>query len=217
MIDRDIARQRLTRHLELTGIRDQRVLQAIQEVPRDAFVPTGLEEEAYDDRPLPIGEGQTISQPYVVALMAQEARLRPNDRVLEVGTGSGYAAAVFSRVASEVFTIERLPSLASLARERLAELGYDNVHVREGDGTLGWPDAAPFDAILVAAGGPEPPAALKRQLAIGGRLIIPVGDTPAEQRLVRVIRRNGKFDLHDLGAVRFVPLVGQEGWSERGR
>jgi len=217
MTTRDLARDALAARLERLGIHDPAVLRAVREVPRDAFLPPELEDAAYEDTPLPIGEGQTISQPFVVALMAQEACLGPGDRVLEVGTGSGYAAALFSRIASEVYTIERLPGLARLATTRLVELGYDNVHVRQGDGTLGWPEAAPFDAILVAAGGPELPATLREQLAVGGRLIIPVGETQHEQRLVRIRRRNGQFDRTDLGAVRFVPLVGQEGWRERGQ
>jgi len=206
------ARGALADHLARAGIHDPAVLTAVREVPRDAFLPPELKEFAYEDTPLPIGEGQTISQPFVVALMAQEARLGPEHRVLEVGTGSGYAAAVFSRVAGEVYTIERLPALGELARARLSELGYANVHVRHGDGTLGWPEAAPFDAILVAAGGPDPPPSLMEQLAPGGRLIIPVGDTPREQRLVCVQRRDGRFERTDLGGVRFVPLVGEEGW-----
>jgi protein-L-isoaspartate(D-aspartate) O-methyltransferase len=213
MTDRDVARHALAVHLGRLGIRDPAVLQAVRTVPRDAFLPPELQEFAYQDTPLPIGEGQTISQPFVVALMAQEARLGPSARVLEVGTGSGYAAAIFSRIAAEVYTIERLPGLATLARARLEELGYDNVHVRHGDGTLGWPEAAPFDGILVAAGGPELPASLKEQLAPGGRLVIPVGHTPREQRLICVQRTDGRFERIDLGAVRFVPLVGQEGWA----
>jgi protein-L-isoaspartate(D-aspartate) O-methyltransferase len=215
MSDRAKDRQALADHLKRLGIHDHEVLRAIAEVPRDAFLPPELQEFAYDDTPLPIGEGQTISQPFVVALMAQEALLQPGCRVLEVGTGSGYAAAIFARIAGEVYTIERLGDLATLARARLEELGYHNVQVRHGDGTLGWPEAAPFDAILVAAGGPEPPATLQDQLAQGGRLIIPVGETPREQRLVRVERHDGRFDRVDLGGVRFVPLVGEEGWSAR--
>jgi len=203
----------LAEHLSRAGIHDPGVLGALRDVPREAFLPPDLQEFAYEDTPLPIGEGQTISQPFVVAMMAQAARLRPDHRVLEVGTGSGYAAAVFSRVAKEVYTIERLAELGDLAEERLEELGYDNVHVRIGDGTLGWPEAAPFDAILVAAGGPEPPRSLMEQLAPGGRLIIPVGETTREQRLVCVERTNGRFTKLDLGAVRFVPLVGEEGWT----
>jgi protein-L-isoaspartate(D-aspartate) O-methyltransferase len=216
MIDRDTERHALAGHLSRLGIHDPAVLEAVRDVPRDAFLPAELQEFAYDDTPLPIGEGQTISQPFIVALMAQEARLRPGHRVLEVGTGSGYAAAIFSRIAAEIYTVERLRGLATLARSKLAELGYDNVRVRHGDGTKGWPEAAPFDAILVAAGGPELPATLKEQLAPGGRLIIPVGETTREQRLVCIERLNGKFERTDLGAVRFVPLVGQEGWADRG-
>jgi len=203
----------LADHLARAGIHDPAVLHAVREVPREAFLPSELQDLAYEDKPLPIGEGQTISQPFIVALMAQAARLRPEHRVLEVGTGSGYAAAIFSRLAAEVYSIERLHGLSEIARERLEEMGYDNVHVREGDGTLGWPEAAPFDAILVAAGGPEPPPTLLEQLAPGGRLIIPVGATTREQRLVCVERLNGRFRRSDLGAVRFVPLVGAEGWA----
>ncbi|MGD8281303.1 MAG: protein-L-isoaspartate(D-aspartate) O-methyltransferase, partial [Gemmatimonadota bacterium] len=213
MNDTTLARNRLAEHLARAGIHDSLVLDALREVPREAFLPPELQEFAYQDTPLPIGEEQTISQPLIVALMAQAARLQPGHKVLEVGTGSGYAAAVFSRVADEVYSIERLPSLAGTAEERLEELGYDNVHVRVGDGTLGWPEAAPFDAILVAAGGPDPPPSLMEQLAPGGRLIIPVGDTPREQRLVCVERRGERFVRTDLGGVRFVPLVGAEGWS----
>lgn len=215
MSDTTLARKRLADHLARTGIRDPRVLDAVREVPREAFLPPDLQEFAYEDAPLPIGEGQTISQPLIVALMAQAARLEPDHKVLEVGTGSGYAAAVFSRIASEVYTIERLPALADMAEERLEEMGYDNVHLRQGDGTLGWPEAAPFDAILVAAGGPDPPPSLVEQLAPEGRLIIPVGETQREQRLVCVQRRDGEFVRTDLGAVRFVPLVGVEGWPAR--
>jgi len=208
MNDTTLARHRLAEHLARAGIHDSAVLDAVREVQREAFLPPELQEFAYQDTPLPIGEEQTISQPLVVALMAQAARLEPGDNVLEVGTGSGYAAAVFSRVARDVYTIERLPGLGDMAEARLAEMGYDNVHVRVGDGTLGWPEAAPFDAILVAAGGPDPPPSLMEQLAEGGRLIIPVGDTPREQRLVSVERRGDDFVRTDLGAVRFVPLVG---------
>ena len=206
------ARGALADHLARAGIHDPAVLAAVREVPREVFLPPELQEFAYEDTPLPIGEGQTISQPFIVALMAQEARLRPEHRVLEVGTGSGYAAAVFSRVADEVYTIERLSGLAELSRARLEELGFTNVHVRHGDGTLGWPEMAPFDAILVAAGGPDPPPSLMEQLALGGRLVIPVGDAPRDQRLVCVERRDRRFERTDLGAVRFVPLVGEEGW-----
>jgi protein-L-isoaspartate(D-aspartate) O-methyltransferase len=212
MTDHPAARG-LAEHLRKLGIRDQAVLRAVREVPREAFLPPELREFAYQDTPLPIGEGQTISQPFIVALMAEAARLSPGDRVLEVGTGSGYAAALFSRLAERVYTIERLAGLADLARARLDELRLDNVEVRCGDGTLGWPEAAPFDAILVAAGGPDVPDALLDQLTDGGRLVIPVGESTREQSLVRVERRDGSFERVDLGAVRFVPLIGEGGWA----
>src|SRR3979411_1291260 len=167
MVDVQIARR---------GVRDRDVLDAMRRVPREAFVESGFEEFAYEDAPLPIGEGQTISQPYIVALMIEAAELKPGDRVLEVGTGSGYAAAVVSQIAARVYAIERHAELVDAAKRRLEKLGYTNVELRVGDGTRGWPEAAPFDAILVAAGGPEVPAALKEQLALGGRLVIPVGE-----------------------------------------
>src|SRR6059058_6152561 len=170
------ARERMVQvKIARRGIRDSRVLDAMRRVPREAFVEPGFEEFAYEDGPLPIGEGQTISQPYIVALMIEAAEVKPGDHVLEVGTGSGYAAAVMSQIANRVYTIERHPSLAETARRRFGTLGYDNIEVRTGDGSKGWPEAAPFNSILVAAGGPEAPAALKAQLAIGGHLIIPVG------------------------------------------
>lgn len=206
MVDTQIARR---------GIRDRHVLDAMRSVPREAFVDPGYEEFAYEDSPLPIDEHQTISQPYIVAMMAAAANVEPGDHVLEVGAGSGYAAAVLSRIAAQVDAIERHPSLAERARQRLRKLGYDNVSIHTGDGTLGWPAAAPYDAILVAAGGPEVPPALKQQLAIGGRLIIPVGDAERYQHLLRITRVAGEdFELEDLGPVRFVPLIGKEGWAE---
>ena len=195
------------------GVRDPAVLAAMRAVPRHEFVDRGLVTEAYDDAPLPIGEGQTISQPYVVAVMTEALRLRPHERVLEIGTGSGYAAAVLAMIAAEVYTIERLGSLADAARQRLQRLGYANVHVRHGDGTLGWPEHAPYDAIVVTAGGPDVPRSLLQQLAVGGRLVMPVGPSPRFQHLVRVVRR--AVDAHDretLEEVAFVPLIGVEGW-----
>jgi protein-L-isoaspartate(D-aspartate) O-methyltransferase len=196
------------------GVRDPRVLEAMRTVPREAFVPENLGEFAYEDSPLPIEAGQTISQPYIVALMIEAAALRPEDRVLEIGVGSGYAAAVMSRIARRVHAIERHSELAELARERMASLGYDNVVIRTGDGTRGWPENAPFDAILVAAGGPEVPKPLREQLALGGRLVIPVGSAD-QQRLVRVTRQSETgFEEEDLGSVRFVPLIGAHGWAE---
>ncbi len=194
------------------GIRDARLLEAFRLVPREAFVDPGVADLAYDDSPLPIDEGQTISQPYVVALMIEALGVLPRDRVLEVGAGSGYAAAILSRLAERVHAIERQRALAEAARERLHRLGYDNVEIRTGDGTLGLPDAGPFDAILVSAGGPAIPKALVDQLAPGGRLVIPVG-RPLQQRLLRVTKPSGgRVQREDLGPVSFVPLVGHAGW-----
>ena len=211
-----LARDHLVRLLFRRGIHDQAVLRAMAEVPREAFLPPELAEFAYEDTPLPIEEGQTISQPFIVALMAQAAGIEPGDRVLEVGTGSGYGAAVLSRIAREVYSIERHRSLAELAARRLRELGYDNVHVVHGDGTRGWAEQAPFDAILVTAGGPDSPEALKGQLGHKGRLVIPVGETPRAQQLLCLERTNGRIRQIDLGAVRFVPLIGEEGWTREG-
>jgi protein-L-isoaspartate(D-aspartate) O-methyltransferase len=199
-------------------VRDRHVLDAMTSVPREAFVPERLAEFAYHDTPLPIEEEQTISQPYIVALMAEALELEPGQRVLEVGAGSGYAAAVLSRIVGdtgEVYAIERHATLAGLARERMERLGYGNVHVRHGDGTLGWPEHAPYDAIAVAAGGPEAPPALKQQLALGGRLVIPIGTDPRQQELVRIQRLGpDRFEEENLGGVRFVPLVGAQGWRK---
>lgn len=204
-------------HLARRGIRDKRVLEAMRRVPRERFVHEGLEEFAYEDSALPIEEEQTISQPYIVAAMIEAAEIQSGDRVLEVGAGSGYAAAVLGQVAGKVFAIERHTALAKLARRRVAALGYDNIDVRIGDGTHGLEDEAPFDAILVAAGGPDVPRALKEQLAIGGHLLIPVGD-PGSQKLCKVTRvSEARFEEENLGAVMFVPLVGEHGWKEDGR
>lgn len=200
-------------HLLGRDIRDPEVIRAMGEVPREAFVPGELADYAYEDYPLPIGEDQTISQPYIVAYMIQALELSPADRVLEIGTGSGYAAAVLSRIAATVHTVERIPSLARSARERLQALGYTNVFVHEGDGTLGWPDHAPYDAIVVTAGAPHVPEPLLAQLAAGGRLVIPVGPTLTLQTLIRV-RRLGEHNYRqeELCGVRFVPLIGEDGW-----
>ncbi len=207
-------RARMVEELARRGIRSPAVLDAFRSVPREAFVPEELAEFAYDDTPLPIGDGQTISQPYIVALTLEELELRGGERVLDVGTGCGYAAAVASRIASEVYSIERIDSLAGTARERLEQLGYSNVHVICGDGSRGWPEHAPYDAIAVAAGGPKIPDALLRQLAIGGRLVIPVGPEDS-QRLVRVTRESeSEFQQEEITSVRFVPLIGEEGWRE---
>lgn len=213
----DLRNDMVRRQIAARGVREPRVLEAMRTVPREVFVPEHLAEFAYDDTPLPIGQEQTISQPFVVALMAEALDLKPGERVLEIGAGSGYAAAVLSRLAREVFTVERHAPLAWEARQRMVRLGYTNVHVTQGDGTLGWPGHAPYDAIVVAAGGPEVPAALLEQLAPGGRLVIPIGPDPRTQSLVRVRRRpEGGFTREDLGGVRFVPLIGAQGWPEEG-
>jgi protein-L-isoaspartate(D-aspartate) O-methyltransferase len=197
------------------GVRDVAVLAAMRRVPRERFIPEYLSHRAYDDEPLPIGQGQTISQPYVVAWMTEALRLEPRDRVLEIGTGSGYAAAVLATIVAEVYTVERLERLAESARRRLADLGYANVHVRHGDGTLGWPEHAPYDAIVVTASGPDVPPSLLRQLAIGGYLVMPVGSTSLFQRLVRVVRQGeDAYEREMLEEVSFVRLIGAEGWSD---
>src|SRR5256884_1954548 len=200
------------------GVRDPLVLEAMRRVPREAFVEPGFEEFAYEDGPLPIGEGQTISQPYIVALMIEAAEVKSGDRVLEVGAGSGYAAAVMSQIADRVYAIERHPSLGKSAGQRFSKLGYDNIDLRVGDGTRGWPEAAPFDAILVAAGGPKVPPGLKEQLAISGRLVIPVGEEERYQTLLKLTRKSdAEFEDENLGTVAFVPLIGEQGWAEDGR
>jgi len=197
------------------GIRSPAVLRAMGAVRRERFVPRLARRFAYDDGPLAIGGGQTISQPYVVALMIASAGVESDERVLEIGTGSGYGAAVLGAIAHEVHTVERLAPLAEKAARRLADEGFDNVHVHVGDGTVGRPEDAPFDAILVTAAGPRVPTSLLAQLAPGGRLVMPVGEDPELQRLVRVTRAGeDRFEREDLGAVRFVPLIGAEGWDE---
>jgi protein-L-isoaspartate(D-aspartate) O-methyltransferase len=196
------------------GVRSELVLNAMRSVPREDFLPKQLREFAYEDAPLPIEEGQTISQPYIVAFMTEALALHGGERVLEIGAGSGYAAAVLSKIAGEVYTVERIGQLAEKAASTLADLGYHNVHVLHGDGTKGWPDHAPYDGIIVAAGGPSVPESLKEQLKIGGRLIIPVGRDPKVQELVRMTRiSENEYTREDLADVRFVPLIGQEGWA----
>lgn len=207
MVDLQLARR---------GIVDARVLDAFRRVPREAFVPPDLAEFAYEDTALPIADGQTISQPYIVALTIQSLRLRGHERVLEVGTGSGYAAAILSLLAKEVLTIERLEPLAMVAGERLQRLGHRNVRVLHADGTLGWPEHAPYDAIAIAAGGPAVPHALLGQLALGGRLVIPVGPNDL-QVLTRVTRESERFHEEPIADVRFVPLIGEQGWPEAER
>ncbi|HLZ96722.1 MAG TPA: protein-L-isoaspartate(D-aspartate) O-methyltransferase [Steroidobacteraceae bacterium] len=213
----DSRERRLTmvqRQIADRGVRDPLVLAALRDVPRENFLPADLREFAYDDAPLPIGQGQTISQPYIVALMAEALQLRGGERVLEVGTGSGYAAAVIAQIAAEVYTVERCVELAARAAEVLAAQGCTNVHVLRADGTLGWPEHAPFDAIAVAAGGPEIPESLKTQLKIGGRLVIPVGQDRHLQELLRITRTSDeRYRIEELADVRFVPLIGEGGWD----
>lgn len=203
------------RQIELRGIRDERVLTAVRSVPRHRFVPGHVLGAAYRDSPLPIGYGQTISQPYIVALMTEKLGLEGDEKVLEIGTGSGYQAAVLGCLAGEVITVERLAGLAKEARALLVELGYDNVHVKVGDGTLGWPDEAPYDAIIVTAAAPEVPDPLRWQLADGGRLVVPVGPRWTQQ-LLRVWRVGDSFRTENVLGVAFVPLIGEHGWQDRG-
>jgi len=205
----------VAKQIEARGVEDSFVLDAMRAVPREDFMPSEERDVAYEDGPLPIGHGQTISQPYIVAAMTAAARVRPGERVLEIGTGSGYGAAVLSKIAGEVYTIERIEALADSARERLAALGYGNVHVRCGDGTLGWPEHAPYDAIVVTAGGPTVPPALLDELKPGGRLVMPLGSNPRVQRLVRLTRTGPETYAQDeLEPVAFVPLIGEQGWPE---
>lgn len=200
--------------LMVRGLSGERVLAAMGRVPREVFLPTRLRAQAYEDHPVVIGHGQTMSQPYMVALMADALRLQGRERVLDVGTGSGYGAAVLASLALEVFSVERIPQLAQQARRNLDAAGFTQVHVICGDGTLGWPDAAPFDGICVAAGAPIVPDSLKQQLATGGRLVIPVGSEHGVQTLMCITRLSDTdYEQTNLGDVRFVPLFGEEGWA----
>ena len=214
----DIAAERelmVERQLRRRGITEPAILDAFRAVPREAFVGADATHLAYGDHPLPIEAGQTISQPYIVALMIQAAAIDAGDKVLEVGSGSGYAAAVVSRIAAQVVGIERQPELVAVARQRLARLGYDNVEIVAGDGTKGWAEEAPYDAILAAASGSHVPKSLLEQLAPGGRLVMPVGEPSGVQTLVKVTKgRDGTLQQSDLGGVRFVPLIGEEAWSD---
>jgi protein-L-isoaspartate(D-aspartate) O-methyltransferase len=209
-------RERMVRRqIEARGITSSLILDAFRQVPREAFVDDGQRGSAYEDHPLPIDAGQTISQPYIVALMIEAAEVAPGDVVLEVGSGSGYAAAIMSRIARAVIGIERRPELVGSARERLNRLGYHNVMILEGDGTCGWPDHAPFNAILAAAAGSHVPTPLIDQLAPGGRLVMPIGQPSDVQDLIKVMKRpDGSLVEENLGAVRFVPLIGEEGWRD---
>lgn len=212
----DFAQQRAEMVADLAkhGIQNRAVLQAMGTVPREQFVPEEHLENAYYDGPIPLPTQQTISQPYVVALMLSALNLQPHFKVLEVGAGSGYAAAVLSKLVQQVHTVERYPQLVEYAQARLHNVGYANVAVHLGDGTLGWPPAAPYDAIIVAAGGPTVPTSLREQLAKNGRLIMPVG-SQKKQKLQLVWRKtNSRFGQKTLSPVRFVPLIGSEGWQE---
>lgn len=209
-------RKAMVEMLARRGIADGDVLAAMAAVAREAFVPAPLADSAYDDGPLPIGNGQTISQPYIVALIIEALQLNTNAiaRVLEVGAGSGYAAAVLGAMPAEVIALERVAGLAKIARRNLRRAGMDNVKVVVGDGSQGWPEGAPYDAIMVSAGAPFVPEPLRQQLAIGGRLVLPIGGTRGEQMLTRVTRIGLRtFSAEDLVPVRFVPLIGQQGWS----
>jgi protein-L-isoaspartate(D-aspartate) O-methyltransferase len=213
----DKRRKMVAKQLAKRDIIDPRVLEAFSRVPRHEFVPESLAHQAYEDSPLPIGYGQTISQPYIVALTVQALELQGHERVLEIGTGSGYAAAILGELAREVETVERLEPLAQLAAQRIARLGIANVHVHHGDGSLGWPAKAPYEAIAVAASAPRPPPALLDQLAVGGRLVLPTG-AHDRQHLRRFTRHDATtYVEQDFGCVRFVPLVGEQGWPEDGK
>ena len=205
----------VVRQIEARGIRDPQILEAFRSVPREEFLSDEYRELAYGDHPLPISAGQTISQPYIVALTIRAAEISCGDKVLEVGAGSGYAAAVIACIAGRVIAIERQAELARQASGRLRRLGYDNVDIVEGDGTLGCPSQAPFDAIVAAASGSHVPDAWVDQLADGGRIVMPVGEPDHVQKLVKVTKGPaGKLITEELGAVRFVPLIGEEGWSD---
>ena len=213
----ELRERMIERQIAARGLRDPRVLAAFRRVPREAFIAADFASQAYGDHPLPIAAGQTISQPYIVALMIDAAGIGANDRVLEVGAGSGYAAAVIGGIAGEVIAVERKPELASAARERMERLGFANVTIVEGDGTRGWIARAPFDAILVAAAGRGIPPALVDQLAPGGRLVMPIGGQAWNQQLVKLTKLpDGRIEHAVLGEVRFVPLIGDEGRSDSG-
>ena len=216
-MDFDQLRAAMVAELQQQGIHDTAVLQAMNTVPREHFVPDEYQEYAYYNGPIPLPAKQTISQPFVVALMLAALKLKPHFNLLEIGTGSGYAAAVASLLVRQVHTVERQEKLVQYAKIRLNQLGYANIAVHLGDGTLGWPAAAPYDAIVVAAGGPTVPVSLRNQLAVNGRLIIPVG-TQKKQKLHLVWRKkDGRFGHKVLTPVRFVPLIGREGWDDGGQ
>ena len=209
-----LARERMVEtQIKARGIKDERVLKAMLKVPRHLFVDEALRDQAYGDFPLPIGEGQTISQPYIVALMTEALELKGNERVLEVGTGSGYQTAILAELALWVYTIERFPTLLERAKKVLTELGYKNISFKLDDGTLGWKEVAPFDAIIVTAASPDIPPPLVEQLSEGGRIVIPVGDE-FSQTLIKGVKKGGKLHTKALEPVRFVKLVGAYGFKE---
>jgi protein-L-isoaspartate(D-aspartate) O-methyltransferase len=218
MSDFTTLRERMIdRHIAARGLDDPRLLEAFRAVPRENFISGDYADYAYQDSPLPIESGQTISQPYIVALTIDAAGIKPGDKVLEVGAGSGYAAAVIGQIASEVIAIERHHELVELAQKRMRQLGYYNVKVVEGDGTLGWPEGAPFDAIVAAASGSHVPQGWISQLKPGGSIVMPLGDPHAVQSLVKVTKaEDGNLHREDLGGVRFVPLIGKEGFRDSG-
>lgn len=214
--ERDWEQERLLMvegQLKSRGISDERVLQAMGKVPRHHFVPQDCRKSAYVDGPLPIGEGQTVSQPYMVGLMTQCLELKGNDKVLEIGTGSGYQSAILMELAGELYTIERIPILAEKAKGKLLELDYNRFHIKVADGTKGWPEEAPFDGIIVTAGAPEIPETLVNQLSEGGRLVIPVG-TRFSQRLYKCVKKEGRCIQEENTMCIFVPLIGEYGWGD---
>lgn len=206
-----LRQEMVEKQIEARGITDVRVLNAMRQVPRHLFVSEALMDQAYSDFPLPIGEQQTISQPYIVAEMTQALQLSPDDRVLEIGTGSGYQAAILSKIVYRVYSIERIHSLYVRSRKLFDKLGYHNIVTRYSDGTSGWRDQGPFDAIIVTAGSPEIPAVLVNQLTIGGRMVIPVGSQHS-QDLIKLVREKNGIHQTNLGGCRFVKLVGEHGW-----
>ena len=214
VVDSDMrgARQRLVETLRSKGIRDLAVLRAVEMTPRHHFVPTGLRHRAYEDAPLPIGNGQTISQPWVHARYLELLQLKGTERVLEIGTGSGYQTVLLAHLVAQVFSIERIPALMQQARENIQRAGVKNVSLLVGDGTIGWREYAPYDVILVSAGGPSIPPALVEQLAEGGRMLIPVGGKD-EQVLTLVTKKGGAVETREVAPVRFVPLLGTQGWE----
>jgi protein-L-isoaspartate(D-aspartate) O-methyltransferase len=213
----NVLRETMVRnHIMARGIKDPQVLEAMRSVEREKFVPAALQDAAYDDRALPVGEDQTISQPYIVAYMTEALDVHPTHRVLEIGTGTGYQTAILSALGAVVYSVERIEKLHEAAKQRLARCRYTGIHLLCGDGTLGWPEHAPYDRILVTAGAPAPPEALIQQLVPSGILIIPIG-ARGHQVLVRITRRAGRVVESPLLACRFVQLVGEQGWGNRGR